>query len=302
MIRMHRAVTITIALAGLVLAPSIAGAFGGAIAFPPAAPGAPAFFWGNYFVPANAPPVGPFPAVAWNIFFPVGSGTLPKVVPAGAPVLFTVIAPGFGGNGAAYWGSHPAPGVVNFGVWAWGAAAAKANKALGTTAASPDTVHDSLLVSVDRSVPGQVTISISGVAQHMNPGADDSGRPVSSVLGVAVYPDSNSAKNRTGALSQGTMKFTGSAGTAFTGIFNAGDFTAPTTIGDGNDFQVATNGSIVKVVAVPNAATACVEGFADPDANAAVPGSTPITLLALAALLLVGGTWFLLRKQRPQVA
>jgi hypothetical protein len=287
---------VAVALVCLALVPSVAGAFARAFELP-GLPGSPAYFNGIYLCPAANPPnppVGNFPAPpGWGIFYPVGAPNLPKLVPAGGPVGVVVL--GTAANGVRFWGSHPAVGSVFAVAWAWGAAAAGKN-----TAASPDTIQDSLQVSVNRSVPGQVTISISGVARHLNPAADP--QPITSSLRVSVYPDSESAKEESGHLARGEMRFTGSASTTFSGFFTAGDFTGPSVTGDGNDFQVATNGTIVKVVAVPNAALACVDARVDPNANAPVPASSPPTLALLAVALLGGGVWFMSRRRRPELA
>jgi hypothetical protein len=296
MIRIRlRALTAVLALAGIVLVPAMAGAVARGFVLG-GGPAPPAYFLGYYNIPSATPPFNYFPAPAsWVSYYPAGTTTLPKVVPVGASPAFQRVE-GTPGNGAIFYGSHPTAAQVFVSAWVWGTAWAGKNM----TAASPDTVHDSLSVSVDRSVPGQVTISINGAAQHLNPAADP--QPVRSKLRVVVYPDSNSAKAQTPVIAQGEMNFTGSAGTSFSGFFNAGDFTGPTVIGDGNDFQVATNGTVVKVIPVPNAATACVEAVADPNANAGVPATTPPTLALLAVILLAGGTWFLVRNRRRQLA
>ena len=286
--------TAALALAGVVLVPALAGAVARGYVLG-GSPGSPAYFLGYYNIPSATPPFDYFPVpAAWVGFNPAGTTKLPKVVPVGALAFQRV--EGAPGNGAIFYGSHPAAADVYVSAWVWGTA--WAGKAM--QAASPDTVHDSLQVSVDRSVPGQVSISIIAVAQHLNPAADP--QAIRSRLRVGVYPDTNSARAQTGELAHGEMRFTGSSGTSFSGFFNAGDFTAPTVIGDGNDFQVRTNGTIVKVVAVPNAATACVDAIADPNANAGVPASTPPTLVLLAAILLAGGTWFMVRSRRRQLA
>jgi hypothetical protein len=282
----HHAGVLAVVLVGLTLVPSTAGAFGRIFAFPPGGPPF-AFVAGIQFLPPD--PAGPFP------------GTPALIGPA--PAFFASVAPGPppAPHFAVLFAGLPAPGVAGIGAFVVGlGAAGLASKLPSIAAATPDTLHDSLMVSVNRSTPGQVTISISGFAQHLNPATALTVEV--SRLRVNVYADTTSAKNGFGEISYGEMKFSGSATRAFSGFFNPGDFTVPTTIGDGNDYQVATVPSLQKVVSVPNANTACVEAMVNPDAVGPEPASTPFTLALLATLLLGGATGFLVVRRRSSLA
>jgi hypothetical protein len=285
---------IGLAVAGLTLAPTIAGARthifegfpGTAITygfyqFPCAAPlrfpGTPTIL--------NAPGFGPNP----SLYF---SGLIAS--PAGCPGSFAYMI-----------ASIPAPGAA----WTVGRVIGAGNAGLvaklpSTTATTPDTLQDSLFVSVNRGTPGQVTLSITGYAKHLNPAAAPNGAV--SRLTVAVYPDTTSAKNETGAIASGEMRFAGSASRTFSGFFTASDFTTPAVIGDGNDFIVSTTPGLQKVVTVPNAATAVVDIVVDPEGftvpTGGAPASNPALLVALASLLLGGATWLLLKRNRADLA
>jgi hypothetical protein len=159
-------------------------------------------------------------------------------------------------------------------------------------AATPDSVSDSLAVSVTRGT-GQVTLAISGFSKHLNTAA---GTPTSR-LRVAVYPDTTSAKNDVNAIASGQMTFFASRDVAFSGFFNAADFTSPAVIGDGNDYQVSTAQGLTKVVTVPDANTAVIGVIVDPEAGATTPASSPPSLVLLASLLLGLATWVVLRRR-----
>jgi len=197
---------------------------------------------------------------------------------------------------AAFIGVHPFAGVVGVGVAIIPpAAAGLVSDRPGISAATPDSINDSLGISVTRGAT-QVTIGITGFAQHHNPGATGHGVSISR-LRVAVYPDTTSAKNGTNEIASGQMTFFGSDKTVLAGFFNPGDFTGPTTIGDGNDYQVSTTPGLSKVVTVPNGNTAIVQVKVDPEAGATTPASSPPTLVLLASLLLGVGTWVMIRRR-----
>lgn len=281
-------------LVGLALAPSIAGARARIFEFFPGT----AITYGFYAFPCTSPVL--FPGTPTTLNAP-GFGTNPSLYfsglitsPAGCPGAFAYMI-----------ASVPAPNQA----WAVAKIIGRGNAGLiaklpGTQATYPDTLDDSLAVSVNRGTPGQVTISIVGYAKHMNP--DVAPRGGISRLVVAVYPDTTSAKNETGAIASGEMRFQGSNSRNFLGFFGPSDFSAPTLIGDNNDYRVATSPGLQKVVLVPNAATAIVVAEVDPDAGLVVtpgaPASNPSLLVMLASLLLGGATWLLVKRSRTGLA
>jgi len=281
-------------LAGLFLSPTIAGARSRVFEFVPGT----AITYGFYRFSCTAQTI--FPGTPTTLNAP-GFGPNPSLYfsgliasPAGCPGSFAYMI-----------ASDPAPGQA----WTISRVIGAGNAGLlakqpSTEAATPDTLQDSLWVSVNRGTPGQITISITGYAMHLNPVAAPNG--ALSKLKVAVFPDTTSAKNETGAIASGEMRFNGSATRTFIGFFNPSDFTAPAVTGDGNDFIVSTTPGLQKVVTVPNAATAIVVAEVDPEgftvANGGVPASNPSLLVMLASLLLGGASWLLLRRNRPDLA
>ena len=294
---------ILLALAGLAIAPSVASA---RLRFVGPLPGPRVLLFGAYSFTCDG-------VVRPWVVRP-GSGLPPCPGPADCPMpLFIFQAPA--APNQYFSGLIPSPCDGSFAVanasfpaggapWALGRIIGSGGAGLvggqGDAVATPaDTLTDSLAVTVTNrnTVANTITISINGLARHVNPGAGNSR------LKVVVYADSTSAKNETGGgVATGQMTFIGSAKKEVSGFFNAGDFTEPTQIG--NAFQISTIGTLSKIISVPNATTATLSVEVDPDASTATlaPASTPLALLLLASVLLGGAMWFLVSRRRPGLA
>jgi hypothetical protein len=178
------------------------------------------------------------------------------------------------------------------------AAGLKAN--LPQTAAVTDTIQDSLSVAVNRSVVNQVTLTLAGFAKHMNP--SNTG-PVSR-LRVFVYKDSSGARADTGLVASGEAVLNDTTAT-YSGILNAGDFTLTSSgpVGYNHDYALTYTGG-TKVVTGVNKDNATVVVELDPAAAAepSLPAANPFLLAILAALLLGGASWLLMKRGDTQSA
>jgi len=263
-----------LALAGLAIAPLDAGARARLVPLPGATP--QALLLGSYTFVNAAGAVCPGPPVQQSLPFPGMPARLfqdPALPNNYASPL--VLNPCIPGSAAFMHAAYPmvanGPPFAVARVIGGGGSAGLVGKLgrLGPTVVLPDTVEDSLAVSVNRGTAGQVTLTISGYAKHLNFGSAPRG--VLSRLKVTVYPDTTSAKNETGAVASGELDFFDSDKNVFSGFFSAADFTLPTPIGnEGNDFQMSTVPNLQKVVTGVNANTATVAIEVDPDDGAPV--------------------------------
>ena len=202
-----------------------------------------------------------------------------------------------------YYGSISAPGVYYIKTTILGSASADLIAKLPSAAAmAPDTLVDSMQVTVISRAAGSITFGLKGVAQHFNASTVPIGDGPVSKLRFVVYPDSTSAKAETNPVNSGEMDFIGSSKVVFRGLFTSADFTAPATIGS-DDFQVATVGGLQKTVTVPSGATAVVLIDLEPSSlGAVVPASNPALLGLLGMLLLAGSAWALSKRTRSRLS
>jgi len=204
------------------------------------------------------------------------------------PTIIASPAPCADGSYVYMYASFPAAGAP------WIIASAFGNATVGTIAAHSDSISDSLAVSVDRSTPGQVKLSIFGGAKHYNP--DQALNGGVSKLKIAVYPDSTNANNETGLIQSGEVRLYGLNKLDFLpGFLGASDFTT-TSLG-ANAVRVGAIPGLQKTIAVPNANTAVVRVEVDPSVlDAALPASNPPTLALMAIMMLGAAGWFLWRR------
>src|SRR5262249_62189746 len=87
------------------------------------------------------------------------------------------------------------------------------------------------------------------------------------------------------------------------GGFTNSDWVFQSQVGGAKKYLTRPNGTLTKVVPVPDANTAVVVTFADPavyQRTSPVPGYSPIGLVLLALGLLGGGFWVIRSRQRVE--
>ena len=181
-----------------------------------------------------------------------------------------------------------------------------------------------IYVQTNRSVSGQITMSISGGGLMIHGIGPNQG--LISTYRVIAYPDQATANADQGRGGFGSVFFGEvvlEAGSidgvpqnvppqrltrgGFTNTdwnFQAGDGPSNSYVSRPSTDGVNT-GTITKTVSVPNATTAVVVTFADPASmqrNTAIPGYSPIGLFLLALGLLGSGFWVIRSRQRVETA
>ena len=168
-----------------------------------------------------------------------------------------------------------------------------------------------LALRINRSVPGQLTLTLSTGGLQIR--AANTNETCIAEYTVLVYPDSNAANadlnhDGFGTVPNGIGKIVLQGGAGIeSGYFARGFFTSSDWVlqpQPGSKFTLRPNGTLTKIISVPNANTAAILTVGDPrtvdrlQTGPDTPALPPFGLALLALALVGSGLWVMRSRRR----
>lgn len=155
--------------------------------------------------------------------------------------------------------------------------------------------RDSVAVTMVSPALGQTNFGLSGRVTARK----DAVNGGLSKLFLTVYPSEAAANNGSGSVAAGYALLDASKGVTFSGLFKASDFVVTSNLPD--SISIVPVANLTYAVSVPDTGAVAAQMDLHEEVTS-VPGHSTQTLLALMALLGLGGVWMLRSRKSSSVA